>query len=122
MSDHVVFIVYAVASACWLLLLTVIVLLLRRGLRAFFSDLSDNRDIVTLLVRMGLLSLLLIGAGNILGHSYTTGEKANWLTVTWNVADQFRDMAFGLTLILVIFALTFLLLYIVGKRLGVVCK
>ena len=120
MSDTTIFTVYAVASGCWLLLLILMILLLRRGLRAFFSELSDNADTVSLLSRMALLALLLIGAAGVLGHRYTTGGDANWLTVTWNVTDQFQEAALGIVTVMVIFVLAFLLVYVIGKRLGVV--
>lgn len=122
MSSKAVFTVYAIASGGWLLFLVVLTLSLRQGLHALFSEVSDNRRTAVLLARMVQLALFLIGAGYVVGQRYSTGENTNWLTLTWNVADQFEAMALSVTLLLVIFALTFLVLYIIGKRLGVIGK
>ena len=63
-----------------------------------------------------LTKKLLGGLGASLSSGYNTGEDANWLTLTWDVAEQLEESLGRLFLTLMIFAIAFFILHLIARR------
>jgi hypothetical protein len=56
------------------------------------------------------------GAGAALRSDYNASKEANWLTLTWNVADQLNNALTIFFQILLALVVVFLILYLVARK------
>ncbi len=60
--------------------------------------------------------ILLAGVSAAMTNVYDTGEKANWLTLTWDIAEQIKESLGNLFITMIILAISFLILHLLSKR------
>lgn len=89
---------------------------INKGLKRYFENLSQDNDIAKFFIRLTNIIILLGGLGAALTSGYDTSEDANWLTLTWDVAEQLEASLGRLFLTLMIFAIVFLILHLIARR------
>ncbi len=95
-----------------------LIYLIRKGLREFFENLSNDSQITSFFIRITNTVILLAGISAALTNVYDTGEKADWLTLTWNIADQVKETLGNLFVTLIILTVIFMVLHLISKRLN----
>lgn len=89
---------------------------INKSLKSYFEQLSQDALVVRLFSRMTKIVILLAGMGAALTANYTTGDKADWLSLTWNVAAQVKESLESLFIAFIILALAFLVLYVCTRN------
>ncbi len=89
-----------------------LIALIDKSLKAYFKQLCENARVADLFIRMTKIVVLLAGLGAALTADYTTNEKADWLSLTWNVAAQIKAALESLFMAFIILALAFLVLHV----------
>lgn len=89
-----------------------LIALINKNIKTYFEQLSPNTQLSNLFSRMSKIVILLAGMGAALTNNYTTGEKADWLSLTWNVADQLKETMKSLFIVFIILTLIFLILHV----------
>ena len=90
-------------------------LFFKSGLRRFYKNLAGEGPIADFFVKLTNLVVLLAGLSAALTGNYNTRD-ANWLTLTWDVADQLKESLNKLFITFIILAVVFLLVQLVLKR------
>ncbi|MCH8318401.1 MAG: hypothetical protein IIA88_07865 [Bacteroidetes bacterium] len=93
-----------------------LIILINKGLKRFFENLSQDNDIAKFFVKLTNIIILLGGLGAALKNGYYTGEDANWLTLTWDVVEQLEESLWRLFVTLMIFAIAFFILHLIARR------
>lgn len=93
-----------------------LILMMKKGLKKFFENLSQDNDIANFFVKLTNIIILLAGIGAALKSGYQTDEKSNWLTLIWDSAAQAQESLGRLFLTLIILAVTFFILHLVARR------
>jgi hypothetical protein len=93
-----------------------LIILINKGLKRFFENLSQDNEIAKFFVKLTNIIILLGGLSAALTSGYNTGEDANWLTLTWDVAEQMEDSLGRLFLTLMILAIAFFILHLIARR------
>ena len=93
-----------------------LIIIINKGLRRFFENLSQDNDIAKFFIKLTNIIILLGGLGAALTSGYDTSEDANWLTLTWDVAEQLEESLRQLFLTLMIFAIAFFILHLIARR------
>jgi hypothetical protein len=91
--------------------------MINKGLKKYFENLGQDPDIAAFFVRLTRLIIILSGLSAALKSSYDTGEKANWLTLTWDAANQLKETLSNLFVVLIILAIAFFILHLIARRL-----
>lgn len=84
-----------------------LIALINKSLKVYFKQLCQNAQVADLFIRMTKIVILLAGLGAALTSNYTTNEKADWLSLTWNVAAQVKAALESLFIAFIILALAF---------------
>jgi len=95
-----------------------LIFLLNKGLKIFFENLSQDKDIANFFVKLTNIIILLGGIGAALKSGYQTDEKSNWLTLIWDSAAQAQESLGRLFLTLIILAIAFFILHLFARRLN----
>jgi hypothetical protein len=95
-----------------------LIALINKSLKVYFKQLCQNAQVADLFIRMTKIVILLAGLGAALTSNYTTNEKADWLSLTWNVAAQVKAALESLFIAFIILALAFLVLHVCTR----ICK
>ena len=104
-------------SAC--LAVTVgLILLINKGLKKYFENLSGDADIARFFIKLTNAILLLCGVSAALPSVYDTAESANWLTLTWDIAKHLESSLDKLYITLMIFAVVFFVLHLIARRIN----
>jgi type IV secretory pathway VirB6-like protein len=93
-----------------------LIAILSKGLKKFFNQITRDEEISGFFTRLTTLVLFFGGLSAGVGASYDTGEKANWLTVTWDAAKQVKDSLQQLFIALLILSITFFILMAVDRK------
>jgi hypothetical protein len=93
-----------------------LIIIINKGLKRFFENLSQDNDIAKFFIKLTNVIILLGGLSAALTSGYNTGEKANWLTLTWDAAEQLEASLGRLFLILIIFAIAFFILHLIARK------
>jgi hypothetical protein len=93
-----------------------LLVLINKGLKSYFENLSRSPEIAEFFIRITNLIILLGGVGAALESSYNTSKEANWLTLTWNITEQLEKSMGRLFLTLLIFAIAFFILHLFAKK------
>src|SRR3972149_11289408 len=88
-----------------------LIILINKGLKRFFENLSQDHDIAKFFLKLTNIIILLGGIGAALKSAYSTGEGSNWLTLIWDSAGQAQESLGQLFLTLIILAITFFILH-----------
>jgi hypothetical protein len=118
MENSIFFQVYLLTLAVSFAVTIVIILLIQPGLKKYFDNLSHDTEIAKFFLKITNIILLLGGISAALKNNYNTDDKANWLTLTWNSADQLKETLGNLFLILMIFAIVFFVLHLINRQLN----
>ncbi|MDD2618705.1 MAG: hypothetical protein PHT87_07930 [Bacteroidales bacterium] len=93
-----------------------LIALINKSLKTYFEHLSQEAQVAKLFNRMTKIVILLAGMGAALTANYTTGEKADWLSLTWNVAAQVKESLESLFIAFLILSLAFLVLHVCTRK------
>jgi hypothetical protein len=118
MENSTFFKVYFLTLVISLVLIVALIILIQPGLRKYFENISEDSEIARFFIKLTNIILLLGGLGAALKSNYDTGDKANWLTLTWNSASQLQETMWRLSVILMVFAIVFFILFLINKRLS----
>ncbi|MBL4755645.1 MAG: hypothetical protein JKY52_18890 [Flavobacteriales bacterium] len=116
MENATIFQTFLLTLAVCLMLTVGLIILINKGLKQFYEKVSQDHDIANFFTRLTNIILLLGGLSAAMASSYTTGEDANWLTLTWDIADQLEESLSQLFFTLMIFTIAFLILHLMAKR------
>jgi len=89
--------------------------LFRNGLRKFYKNLAGEGPIADFFVKLTNLVILLAGLSAALTGNYNTKE-ANWLTLTWDMANQLKESLNRLFVTFIILSVAFLIIQLMLKR------
>src|SRR6185295_1744681 len=84
-----------------------IIILINKGLKRFFENLSQDNDVAIFFHKLTIIIILLGGIAAALKSGYNTGESSNWLTLIWDSAAQAQESLERLLVTLIILAITF---------------
>jgi hypothetical protein len=118
MENSTFFKVYFLTLVLSLVLTVVLIILIRPGLKKYFENLSQDGEIAKFFLKLTNIILLFGGISAALKSSYSIDEKANWLTLTWNSTGQLQETLGRLSVLLMIFAIVFFILYLINKQLN----
>jgi beta-lactamase regulating signal transducer with metallopeptidase domain len=118
MENSTFFKVYFLTLLISIALTITLIFLIQPGLKKYFENLSQDSEIAKFFLKLTNIILLLAGIGAALKSGYDTDEKANWLTLTWNSASQLQETLSRLSIILMIFAILFFILYLINRQLN----
>ena len=107
---------YLITFVVCLTLTVGLIILINKGLKKFFENLSQDNDIAKFFIKLTNIIILLGGLGAALTSGYNTGEDANWLTLTWDIAEQLEESLGRLFWTLMIFAIVFFILHLIARR------
>ena len=93
-----------------------LIIIINKGLKKYFENLYQDTDISKFFVKLINIIILLGGMGAGLTSSYNIGAEANWLTLTWDIAEQLEESLGQLFLTLMIFAITFFIIHLIARR------
>src|SRR6478735_2081777 len=65
-----------------------LIIILNKGLEKFFKNISQDNDIAKFFIKMTNLIIFLGGLSAALKADYSITKESNWLTLTWNIAEQ----------------------------------
>ncbi|MCF8296988.1 MAG: hypothetical protein K9J13_05515 [Saprospiraceae bacterium] len=116
MENTTIFQAYLITFVVCTSLTVGLLILINKGLKKFFNDLSHDSEISKFFVKLTNIIILLGGMGAALTSGYNSGEDTNWLTLSWDVAEQLEDSLGRLLIIMMIFAITFFILHLVTRR------
>jgi len=105
----------ATAVGCIVLTL-VLIKLIRREVKIFFENLSQDATVSKFFTKLITLIIFLGGVSASLTNGYNTDEKANWLTLSWDSVDQVQATLNSLFTILIVFVVTFLILELLNRK------
>ena len=91
--------------------------LLKKGLTMFFENLCQDDEVAKFFTKLTTIILLLAGL-SAAHHSYKLGDKLNWLTLSWSSARHITGTLEILLIIMTIFAISFFILHLVGRKLN----
>ena len=94
----------------------VLILSINKGLKRYFGNLSQDKEIAKFFVKLTNIIIFLGGIGASLKSSYNIGETSNWLTLIWDSAGQAQESLGKLFMTLIVLAITFFVLHLVAKR------
>ena len=109
---------YLITFTVCLILTVGLIIILNNGLKKYFENLCDDADIAKFFLKLTNTIILLGGIGAALKSGYTTGEHANWLTLTWDSAGQIQEALSRLFITLIIFAIVFFVLHLIARRIN----
>jgi hypothetical protein len=93
-----------------------LIFILRNGLRKFFASICQDTELADFFLKLTNLVIFFGGAGAALRSDYNASKEANWLTLTWNVADQLNNALTIFFQILLALVVVFLILYLVARK------
>lgn len=93
-----------------------LIILMSRGLKSFFENLCNDKDIAKFFIKLTKIIILLAGLSAALSSYYNTTDTANWLTLTWDITDHLEKALFQLFVTLMILAVAFLILLMIARR------
>lgn len=108
--------VYLVTVIACFALTMIIAKLLSQGLKVFFEGITNDKELSKFFVKMIILMLILGGFSAGLANGYNTDEKANWLTLSWDSADQIQGTLENLFGILITLTIVFFILNLINRR------
>lgn len=116
MDNSTFFLTYILTLVACIALTIGIIILLKPGLKKYFENLAQDADIAKFFFKITTIILLLGGIGAGLTNVYRAGEKKNWLTMTWDIASHLQKSFERLFISLMIFAISFLILHLIARR------
>jgi len=116
MENITFFQTYLLTFVVCLTLTVGLIIIINKGLRRFFENLSQDNDIAKFFIKLTNIIILLGGLGAALTSGYNTSEDANWLSLTWDVAEQLEESLGRLFLTLMIFSIAFFVLHLIARR------
>ena len=118
MENSTFFQVYILTFIVSLIATLVVIVLIQPGLKKYFENLSQDKEIGKFFLKLTNIVILLGGLSAALKSSYDTDDKANWLTLSWNSAGQLKETLGNLFLILMVFAIAFFILHLINRQLN----
>jgi len=115
MESSTFFLAYVLTFLICLAITIILILLIKKGLHQFFTNLTNESDISGFFVKLTKIIIILAGIGAALTGGYKTGQEANWLTLTWDISEQLERSLSQLFLTFIILAIAFFILHILGK-------
>ena len=94
-----------------------LILLINKGLKRFFKVICQDPVISKFFFKLTNIILLIAGLGAGLKNDYKTGKDSNWLTLTWDSANQLQEVFSRLLTIMMIFAVLYILIQILVRKL-----
>ncbi len=116
MENSTFILAYLLTFIVCMVLTAGIILLINKGLKKFFESLCQDTDIAKFFIKITNIIILLGGIGAALSSGYITGTEANWLTLTWDVAEQVEETLGRLFLTMMILAVAFFILHLIARR------
>ena len=95
-----------------------VIMMLNDGMKKFFESISPDPAISGFFSRVTRIVLLLAGLSGAVAANYNTGEKANWLTVTWDSAGLVKDSLEQLFITLIVLSVAFLIMMVIDRKLN----
>jgi hypothetical protein len=115
--EHLTFFwAYLLTFLTCLVLTAAIIILLNKGLKKFFSQISPDPEISGFFTKITTMVLFLAGISAGIAANFDTGEKANWLTMTWDASKQIKESLQQVFITLLILAISFFLLLVLDRK------
>ena len=95
-----------------------LIFLINKGLKKYFENLSQDKEIAKFFIKITNIIIFLGGLSTALSSGYNIGKDANWLTLTWNVAGQLNESLERLFVTMIIFAITFFILHLIARKIS----
>ncbi|MFC2114079.1 hypothetical protein ACFLRI_01875 [Bacteroidota bacterium] len=89
MENTTFFFSYLLTFVVCMVITVGVLLLIKNGLKRYFENLSQDSDITKFFYKLTNLIILIGGMDAALTSSFDR-EDANWLTLTWDIADQLQ--------------------------------
>lgn len=116
MEDSTFFLAYLITLIVCVALTVGLIHLMNKGLKSFFENLCHDKEIANFFIKVTKIIILLAGLSAALSSYYNTADTANWLTLTWNIADHLEASLFQLFVTLMILAVAFFILQLIARR------
>jgi hypothetical protein len=118
MENSTFFLTYLLTLVIILIITLVVINFLKPGIKNFFGYLCQDEEVSGFLARLTTTVIFLGGLSGAIAAHYNTGEKSNWLTLTWDSAGQFKESFQQLFIALIILAITFSILSVLTKKIN----
>lgn len=118
MENSTFFEAYLITFVICVILTIGLIIILSKGLKSFFENLCKDDIIAKFFIKLTKVIIFLGGLSAALSSYYNTLETANWLTLTWNIADHLEKSLFQLFITVMILAITFFILHLITRRLN----
>ena len=116
MDNLVFFQTYLFTLFVCIILTTGILILVNKGFKHYFENISQDSEIAKFFLKLTNIIIVLGGVGAALKSDYHTSETANWLTLTWDAAEQLETTFSTIFIILMVFIVLFLILHLSARR------
>lgn len=118
MENSTLFQAYLLAFSICLFITIGLLLLFNKGLKIFFENLSDDKIIAEFFTKLTKVIILLGGISGGLGTTIVLISKieTNWLTLTWDLAEQIENSLVRLFYTLMILSVVFFILHLCVKK------
>jgi hypothetical protein len=118
MENSTFILTYLSILAICLILTIGLIILIQKGLKRYYENLSQDAELTRFFIKITNIVIFLGGASAGLRSDYNTREDANWLTLTWNATDQLQESLRNLFMIMMIFAIFFLILHLYSRKIN----
>lgn len=118
MEKSTFILVYVLTLVFCIAVSVLLILILNDGIKKYFRHISHDKDIAKFFTKLMYIIILLGGISAAIPGNFDTGEKANWLTVTWDAAKQIESSLSRVFITLLVLAITFLILHLVARRIN----
>ncbi|HLF33064.1 MAG TPA: hypothetical protein VI583_02430 [Cyclobacteriaceae bacterium] len=109
---------YLLTLSAGLALTVLIMVMLNKGIKKYFSVISPDPEISGFFTKLTLIILFLGGTGAAISARYNTGDDSNWLTLAWDATAHIKEPMQQLFITLLILSVAFAVLLIIDKRTG----
>lgn len=118
MENSSFFLTFLITLVIGVIITLVVIYFLNPGIKKFFDYLSPDKEVSGFFARLTACVLLLGGLSGAFAAHYDTGEKSNWLTMTWDSAGQLKESLQQIFIALIILTITFSILLVIDKRIN----
>jgi hypothetical protein len=118
MENSSFFLAFLLTMVISVVITLAVIYFLNPGIKKFFNYLSPDKEVSGFFARLTTSVLFLGGLSGAFAAHYDTGEKSNWLTMTWDSAGQFKESLQQLFIALIILSVTFSILLVIDKRIN----
>ncbi|WP_242084545.1 hypothetical protein [Aestuariivivens sediminis] len=116
MENSTFFMTYLLTFIACAILSVGLIMIMNKGLKKFFENLTQDHDISAFFTKLTNSVILLGGLGAALATGYNTSKDPNWLTLTWDIAEQLEESLFRLFITLMIFTIAFFIIQLILRK------